>query len=77
MTGEIKIEKGVPISFPKMGRPTKYPWADMAPGDSFFVPVDSGNIELRRQCLRRCATAQKIKIATRKENGGLRIWRIE
>jgi hypothetical protein len=33
---EIQIEKGVPVPEPKNAR--KYPLAEMAVGDSFFVP---------------------------------------
>ena len=34
---EIAISSGVPIPAARWARP-KYPWRDMRPGDSFFVP---------------------------------------
>jgi hypothetical protein len=72
---EFQIEKGVPL--PPLavvsGRPTKYPWTEMAVGDSFFVPGQSsvkfsGNI----------TSAKKMtgfKFTTRTVDGGVRVWR--
>lgn len=35
----ITIEKNVPMPKNGVGRPAKYPFDDLAVGDSFFVPV--------------------------------------
>lgn len=36
----FKIKRGIDIPPPNAGRPIKYPWSDMAIGDSFAVPRD-------------------------------------
>jgi len=73
--GEIKIDKGVPLS-PVSSR-QKYPFHAMDIGDSFFLPerssTKSGN-------LHQFARNQRVSIKTRTvtENGvkGVRVWRI-
>ena len=69
--GEIKIEKGVPIPPRDRGhRSSKYPWATMEIGDSFFVPKakmgSSASIAGKRY---------QRKFTTRPEGDGTRIWR--
>ena len=74
--GEIKIEKGVPIPDTGSGRPRIYPWAGMKKGDSFFVPTNGRSHELTRTIVIAAARAH-FKVTTRKENDGIRVWRIE
>ena len=72
---EIEIEKNVPAPNQRgKGRPKKYPWAKMQPGDSFFLvgarvapmgSVAKWKIEHPEQ-----------KFVTRKESDGIRVWRI-
>lgn len=70
------IKRGVPM--PKGGRNmlTKYPYADMAVGDSFFVrasdlpPSGVGS-------LRTSARARGMRSAVRAEGKGYRVWRIK
>lgn len=77
----FEIESNVP--FPANARKTKYPWAEMKVGDSFFVPV-TDDAETR-------TTAQSLRSASRhfahRHNnghvfktchvaGGLRTWRV-
>lgn len=66
----IKIDKNVPIpSAQRKG--SKYPWAQMQVGDSFFVPG-------KAKGLYQAAKANNIKITVRtvKEKGkeGVRVW---
>ena len=70
----IKIEKDVPIPLRPRGKPSKYPWADMEPGDSFFVPgvlpaKISGSVGAARN-------RHGFRLTMRAENGGTRVWRL-
>ena len=69
----LKIEKGVPIPLGKTKR--IYPLKEMEVGDSIFIPSD-GFINI---CARVNPQAKKlgIKVATRKVEGGYRVWRTE
>lgn len=69
------IEKGIPIPEPKKGGPRKFPWRFMKIGDSFLVEGDrnQSNISaLASQAARRL----NMKFTTRKEDSGIRVWRI-
>ena len=77
----IQIEKNVPLEPPTSGphkkeRYSKYPFADMAVGDSFFVPRKAnlmrayiGTLSVRR------ADIKEMKFVLRTVEGGCRIWR--
>ena len=74
----IKLDKDVPVPL-NAGMPgnAKYPWREMKPGDSFFVPVGNG----AQKGMSVNAKNAGIKVATRTvvENGvkGFRVWRID
>lgn len=68
---EIKIDKGIPLPGESRGRKRKYPWADMLIGDSFFTRIKS------RKGFHTNAKRAGIKITTRKEAEGFRVWRTE
>ena len=72
---EIKIEKGIPIPAGQQGAPRKYPFDEMEIGDSFLVA------EEKIRSVRALASLAKkkngMKVATRKVDGGFRVWRIE
>lgn len=83
---EFQIENNIPM--PKRTRIAKYPFADMAVGDSFLVPVLFE--ELLSKTLRRMVAAKTSAAATlRKQRGdktafivsevpeGVRVWRKE
>ena len=83
---EYQIETDIPM--PKRTRVAKYPFADMAVGDSFLVPVDFE--EIMPKTLRRMVAAKTAAAATlRKQRGdktafivsevaeGVRVWRKE
>ena len=38
MNIEINIERGIPVPIVRSGRPPKYPFADLRPGDTFLIP---------------------------------------
>ena len=79
---EITVDHGVPIppkhNGPRKGRGSKYPFASMKPGDSFFLP---GTKETVRTSVIACGLGHspKAKFASRAvtENKvrGFRIWR--
>lgn len=68
-TSPIKIEKGIPIS---SDRRSKYPWADMDVGDSFFVATDK--VENFRRNVYAKNRNGKLFVA-RAEGNGVRVWR--
>lgn len=81
----IKIEKG--IALPARGRaiPAKYPWAEMAPGDSFFVPnftvapkSITGKTAMSVHAGKKIHPGSKWTMRTVTENGikGVRVWRL-
>lgn len=76
--GEIKVEKGFAI--PTLKANSKYPWHDLAIGDSFFVPgkliTQMSVTEPNRRLKPRKFTA---RTRTLKDDGeeGVRVWRVE
>jgi hypothetical protein len=67
----IAIEKGIPAP---VGKNHKYPWDNMEVGDSFFVEGATttqmaGNITAQRRRL-------GWSFSQRKQNGGVRVWRV-
>ncbi len=70
----FKIETGKRIPPPKTTN--KYPFKEMAVGDSFLIPCKGIN-EVKKAQVNVHGSARKIRIATRKEDGGLRVWRTE
>lgn len=81
----INIDKGVsvPTDGDKGGRQPTYPWRDMKPGDSFFVPTQ--NIDKRERASgfnltmgKRAHPGSTWATRTVTENGirGIRVWRL-
>ena len=70
---EFVIDKNIPIPTATRNRATKYPWADMKVGDSFFVPG-------KPKALYASARGRGIKIAVRPDKqgrkDGVRVWRV-
>jgi hypothetical protein len=69
----MKIDKGIPM--PKRNtRNSRYPWKELEVGDSFFIPGSSNGYST-------VTYANKVyapkRFACRKDNAGVRIWRIE
>jgi hypothetical protein len=68
----IKITDDVPTP-PHSGRPSKYPFRDLQPGQSMFVPLVNPPVSYWRM-----ATSYKLLARSVIEDGitGKRIWRI-
>ena len=67
----FEIEKDGP-AMPE-NRYTKYPWGGMDVGDSFFIPGGGRRAQIN---VTAAARNTEFKVATRKENGGIRVWRV-
>ena len=65
--GKYKIEKNVP--FPNL----TYPFKQMEVGDSFFVPEEK--VKSMWQSLWNNRLKLGFSFVTRKEKGGVRVWR--
>ena len=77
----IKVDKN--ITKPKSGSGSmvaiKYPFGEMAEGDSFFVPEEGDKKSQRaRIASASCVFGKrhKMKFSLRKVYGGLRVWRV-
>ncbi|CAB4167203.1 hypothetical protein UFOVP868_7 [uncultured Caudovirales phage] len=73
----IEIDKGIAPPAIKRGPPSKYPFADMQPGDSF--PVEQKLRMSVWQCARGWVSTRNLdwKFSVRlDENGQLRCWRV-
>jgi hypothetical protein len=78
MADEFKIEKGVPLPLPRRPRRlAKYPFANLQVGDSFLVPGFSKNGQISGSLANWAKAHPEWRFATRKVEGGLRVWRIE
>jgi len=78
---KFEIEKNIPLPepLPRGRKGSKYPLADMAVGESFFVPTMKP--EEKRQSLYQ-AVSVKGRVMGRKfivriVEGGVRVWRLE
>ena len=75
--GEFTVERGV--SPPVAEGRVRYPWHDMAAGDSFFVkcdrPYDTQRNTLGTSGRNYCMThAPTLRVSVRVVDGGLRVW---
>jgi hypothetical protein len=75
---EFKIERNIPLP----PRKTKYPWATMAVGDSFFVPGKPGDDSFHNVFSAAMVTQRKLRrtgrdvtFTVRRCEGGTRVWR--
>lgn len=70
----LKIESDVPMPT-RPGR-TRYPFAEMRPGDSVFIECRDNEIAIAKaqRAARAAAKYAKVHIVTRTERGGLRVW---
>ena len=78
-----EIEKGIAApNWKGNGRSPIYPFAQMAVGDSFLVPVMDGQTAYKVQrAVRSCASAygsrHGMKFRTATTDQGIRVWRVE
>lgn len=74
----FKIEKGLPV--PRShGVGYKYPWRELQPGDSFFVP-DSD--KCRQSVMQSVSSLGRAlygrgAVTARRVDGGIRFWRVK
>lgn len=83
----IEIDKDLPPPPPTEGRPRKYPFPDMAVGDSFAVALSDANnhkgenvaaIRLRCSAIRYARVhGGKFTVRTDRQAGEARCWRVE
>lgn len=74
----MKIESNIDMPKEKSGRPMKYPWPDMKPGDSvFFQDQPSGTQSRPAIAAYVWARTNDAKFICRSIDGGVRIWRVE
>jgi hypothetical protein len=72
---EFVIEKGVPLpETPPRWKP-RYPWREMEPGDSFFVP--EGKLKSLQSSAYKVGRDLGRKFAAHPEAGGVRVWRVK
>ena len=75
LIGAFKIEKNVPIP-PRRGRRSKYPVANLKPGESFLVP--NGTFKKAQSVVSTLYAAAKrngVKVSVRVMDEGVRVWR--
>lgn len=72
---DFKVEPGIPLP----PRRTRYPWADMMVGDSFFVSEETPfvNVASAASATQRKRRAQgfDMTFVARRVHGGTRVWR--
>lgn len=77
----IKIEKGVPMPVRHGGHGnSKYPFATMEVGDSFYIPWGDRDRLKIRSVLSNAISAFQLrnepkKFSSRKDESGIRVWR--
>lgn len=74
----IKIDTGIPLPEPR-GRIAKYPWREMQPGDSFFVPGKApSSFGGSKNGACKSIPGSKWTCRAVTENGikGVRVWRV-
>jgi hypothetical protein len=75
----IRLEKGVAVYPPPIKKPkseSKYPFAKMEVGDSFYVEGDERLCAVVRTLAHRFARGSEIKFVTRRDENGVRVWRV-
>jgi hypothetical protein len=73
----IQIDKHIPVNkFLKRARKHQYPFAQMDPGDSFYVEGDLGVCQTVRTLMWRFTKEAGWKFVTRRDESGLRVWRV-
>jgi len=75
----ITVDRGIPVPSPK---DTFYPWAQMQHGDSFFIRAEGDDKRAAqrrvyssgRAWMKRNKPDAKVRMATRIEQAGVRVW---
>ena len=81
---KFKVEAGIPIPprSAKLGarKDSKYPFARMEVGDSFFIPTTGPKDPAYKRLLSSVSQAKRrfgINLQSRVVDGGVRVWRLE
>lgn len=74
-TSGYAIEKGIPVPHPRSPRQVRYPFRQMAVGDSFLIPSKDA-FACVQQSVRGAARSKGMKASVRKVAGGVRVWRV-
>lgn len=73
-----KIESGIPMpACYKNGRPSSYPFREMEVGQSIYIPASE---TFPRHAAKRAYAAGRragMKFVCRRDDNGVRIWRVE
>ena len=72
----IEIDKHLPPPPPTEGRPRRYPFPDMAVGDSFLI-TDADMIKNARSAAWMYSKRHGGRFSCRKVPEGWRVWRVE
>lgn len=71
----MKIETGIPMPKAKHQNNQAYPFADMQIGQSVFFPGEDHD-DRAASAARKWGQRHDAKFACRRQDGGMRIWRI-
>lgn len=77
----ITVQRGIPAPEGKIRTRMQFPWADMKPGDSFFVPGysqqgDQGpKLGIAGAYLKHPGSSWKVRNTTERNVPGVRVWR--
>jgi hypothetical protein len=80
---KFPIDSDIPMPTAGAGRPPKYPWRELAPGDSFFVAISNKPGAPSRKTLatlaavasRRLGRKYVTRLVFERGRQGVRIWR--
>lgn len=72
-----EIEKGIPVAGRRSngGAGQKYPFVDMQPGDSVFIPEASSHDHPACRAARAAGSRKGFRVVIRFVDGGARVWR--
>jgi hypothetical protein len=72
--GQIEIETGIPLPLGrKYGPVSKYPWAQLEVGESFFVADPPSHFATM---VSHASRIHSRKFIQRQVDGGIRVWRV-
>lgn len=70
------IDKGVPVPMKRSNTLEIFPFSEMQPGDSFWVPTGAFRADFVRTAAHLWRSKHGWTFITRKESDGLRVWRM-
>ncbi len=73
MTRAYQIDKGIPVPAPRLGRPYKYPFNLMEPGDSIAA---KGVVAVQRAASAHAKRHGRKFVCRAQGDGTVRVWRV-